>query len=346
MTTCACGAVDVHTHVVPGHFPAYLGKSVDVPWPSMAPAQACHRHVMVSGKVYRTVSEQAWSVERRVADMATLGVSAQVLSPMPELLSYWLDPADAQPLLRFLNEEIAAMVASDPTRFFGLAAVPLQDVDMAIAELDHAVNVLKLSGIEIAGNVNGDVIGAQKFDPFWAAVEAWGAAVFIHPLRPGGMDRLQGPRQLEQLLAFPSETGLALASLMTSGVLDRHPRLRIAASHGGGTLGALLPRLQHGWTTFDAVRAAMPTSPAALARRLYVDSLVYDPAALRSLIERFGDTQVLVGSDYPFAIQEPDPVGRIDELKLPAATRELLRSTNARRWLAAATQPPTAHRSP
>lgn len=335
MNHCNCGAVDVHTHVVPGHFPAYLGKNRDVPWPSMAPAQSCHRHVMVSGKVYRTVSDRTWDAQARIGDMDALSVGAQVLSPMPELLSYWLDAADAAALLRFINEEIAAMAATAPGRFFGLGAVPLQDVGRAIDELDYVVNTLKLSGIEIAGNINGVPIGAPEFEPFWAAVEAWNAAVFIHPLRPTGMERVVGPKMLEQVLAFPSETGLALASLITGGVLDRHPRLRIAASHGGGTFASLLPRLQHGWNTFANLRDTMPTSPSELARKLYFDSLVYEADAITALIRRFGDTQVMAGSDYPFAIQDTDPVGRIEGLQLPAATRALLLWENAYRWLAA-----------
>lgn len=333
MTACRCGAIDVHTHVVPDHFPPYLGKGNAVAWPSMAPAEPCHRHVMVSGKVYRTVSDRTWDAQSRIADMDTLLVGAQVLSPMPELLSYWLDAADAAILLRFINEEIAKMVATAPGRFFGLGGVPLQNVGAAIKELDYAVNVLKLSGVEIAGNVNGTPIGAPEFEPFWAAVEAWNAAVFIHPLRPTAMDRMVGPKVLEQVLAFPSETGLALASLITGGVLERHPRLRIAASHGGGSFASLLPRLQHGWTTFPNLRETMPTPPAELSRSLYFDSLVYETETISALMRRFGETQVLVGSDYPFAIQDRDPVGRIEQMALSEPTRSLLLWKNAYRWL-------------
>lgn len=86
--------IDVHTHVVPESFPSYAGRHVDARWPSMAPAQPCHQHVMVSGKVYRTVSHQCWSCSVRAADMAQQGVHRQVLSPMPELLSYWMEPYD------------------------------------------------------------------------------------------------------------------------------------------------------------------------------------------------------------------------------------------------------------
>src|SRR5258707_7593108 len=147
--------IDVHTHIVPENFPAYAGKGRDVPWPAMAPAHACHRHVMISGKVYRTVADGSWSVPRRIEAMGAMRVARQALSPMPELLSYWLPLGDGRNLIRYLNEQIAEMVALAPQRFVGLGAVPLQHVDSAIVELDHVTQKLKFAGVEIASHVNG-----------------------------------------------------------------------------------------------------------------------------------------------------------------------------------------------
>ena len=325
--------IDVHTHVVPQTFPAYVGAHANAPWPSTVAAQPCHRHVMVLGTVYRTVSHQCWDCAVRRADMDRLHIGRQVLSPMPELLSYWLAPEDGTALCRYLNEVIATMVANAPQRFFGLGAVPLQDVDAAIRELDRAVHGMGLAGVEIAGNVNGTPIGDPRFLPFFEAAAAWGAAVFVHPLRPAGMDRLVGPPALEQVLAFPGEIGLAAASLITGGTLARVPDLRIAFSHGGGSLSMLLPRLQHAWSTLAPVREAMPADPASLARRVYVDDLVYDAATIRRLIDVFGERQVLAGSDYPFTIMDADPMARLESLGLSASTLALLRGGNALRWL-------------
>lgn len=329
----ASGLIDVHTHVVPENFPAHLGSAVDVPWPSMVPAQACHRHVMISGKVYRTVSHHCWDCEVRRGDMDRLGIARQVLSPMPELLSYWLAPEDGTALCRYLNEVIAGMVADAPNRYSGLGAVPLQDVPQAIAVLDDAIHRLGLAGVEIGTNVNGTAIGDPVLRPFFEAAAAWDAAIFVHPLRPAGMDRLVGPAALEQALAFPGEVGLAGASLVTGGLLDALPSLRIALSHGGGSLSLLLPRLRHAWTTLPPLRQALAGDPGVTARRLFVDNLVYDAPTMLHLMRVFGETQVMVGSDYPFAIQDPDPAGRLRALSLPPATEHLLRSANAERWL-------------
>lgn len=326
--------IDVHTHVVPESFPAYLGRHASVPWPSMVPAQPCHRHVMISGSVYRTVSHQCWGCAVRRADMARTQVTRQVLSPMPELLSYWLEPEDGAAMCRYLNETIAAMVAADSAHFSGLAAVPLQDVSLAIAELDHAMHHLGLAGVEIGTHVLGLPIGHARFAPFFEAAADWGAAVFVHPLRPVGMERLVGPPALEQVVAFPGETGLAGASLITGGTLARWPTLRIALSHGGGSLGALLPRLRHAWRTIAPVRDALGSDPLQLAQRLYVDDLVYDAQAIGHLLAVFGTSQVMVGSDYPFAIMDAEPAATLSSMMLTADTSAALRAGNARRWLA------------
>lgn len=333
---CACG-VDVHAHVVPEAFPAYLGSTRPTPWPSTQPAPdaggLCHRHVMVGGKHYRTVSEQCWSTPRRLADMGAMGLATQVVSPMPELLSYWLGLADAQPLIRFLNEHTAALCAESGGRLLGLAAVPLQDIDAAIAELTYAVQTLGLVGVEIGSNINGMVIGDAHLEPFFAACVALDVPVFVHSLKPAGMDRLVGPAPLEQVLGYPTDGGLAAASVITGGLLLRQPALRIAFSHGGGTLALLLPRLQQGWQVFAALKGSIAESPREQARRLFFDTLVFDAPALRFLVESFGPQGLMLGTDYPFGFHEPRPLQRLADAGLDAATQDALAFGNARRFL-------------
>ena len=326
-------SIDVHTHVVPESFPPYAGRGRDVPWPSMAPAHACHRHVMISGKVYRTVSDGCWSVPRRIEDMSAMRLARQALSPMPELLSYWLPLQDAKVLIRHLNDTIAAMVARAPERLIGLGAVPLQDIEASLDELDYLAKALKFPGVEIASHVNGTSIGDPRFEPFFAAAEARGMALFVHALRPAGQDRIVGPFS-EQAVCFPGDIALACASMITGGVAARHPRLRIAFSHGGGAMAMLLPRLVHAWQAMPQAKAALAESPAATARRFYYDHLVFDAPALRLLIERFGASQILVGSDYPFAMGEPDPVGALERLGLDHDSHFAISAGNARRFLA------------
>jgi aminocarboxymuconate-semialdehyde decarboxylase len=328
-----CCGVDVHAHVVPEHLPAYLGRKLPAAWPQMAPAHECHRHVMIAGEVYRTVSDRCWSTTRRLEDLPAMGIALQAISPMPELLSYWMDAPDAQPLLRYLNEQIAAMVAQSAGRLVGLGAVPLQSIDLSIAELGHVVQTLGLAGVEVGSNVNGTPIGDRRFDPFFAACESLGAAVFVHALKPAGMERLVGPAPLQQVLAYPSDVGLAAASCITTNLIERFPRLRIAFSHGGGTLASLLPRLQQGWKVFPALKEAVTCSPLEQARKLHYDTLVFDTSTLRHLVNTFGASQLMVGTDYPFNFHERAPVRGIEAAGFDAATVAALVHRNAERFL-------------
>jgi aminocarboxymuconate-semialdehyde decarboxylase len=323
--------IDVHTHIVPETFPPYAGKGRDVPWPSMADAHACHKHVMISGSVYRTVSDGCWSVPRRIEDMGAMRITRQAISPMPELLSYWLPLDDAKVMVRYLNDQIAAMIGRAPERFIGLGAVPLQDVDAAMRELEYC-RKLKFAGVEIASHVNGVSIGDEKFEPFFAEAEKLGAAIFVHALRPAGQDRIVGPF-IEQAVCFPGDIGLACASMVTGGIGARHPRLRIAFSHGGGVMSILLPRLVHAWNVFPKAREALPESPAVTAKRFYYDQLVFDPSAVNFVMSTFGKTQVLIGTDYPFALGDLHPMKTLELAGLHGETLVAVSSTNAKRFL-------------
>lgn len=331
-TCCVCG-IDVHAHVVPENFPPYIGAKVPTDWPSMAPAHACHRHVMIAGKSYRTVSDACWSVPRRLADLPGMGLGLQVVSPMPELLSYWMAAADARQLLRYINDCMAEMVVQGEGRIAALGAVPLQDVNLAIRELEYVMKTLGFAGVEIGSNVNGVPIGAPQFDAFFEACEAMGAAVFVHALRPAGMERLVGPAPLQQVLGYPGDVGLAAASVITTNLMLRRPDLRIAFSHGGGTLASLLPRLQQGWRVFPALQESIEASPFEQARRLFYDTLVFDETMLGHLVDRFGASQLLIGTDYPFNFHERSPVARIEAAGFDEHTVAALVHRNAERYL-------------
>jgi aminocarboxymuconate-semialdehyde decarboxylase len=269
----------------------------------------------------------------RLEDMERMRIARQVLSPMPELLSYWLPLEDATALLRYINEQIAAMVREAPRRFSGLGGVPLQDVDAAIRELEFAVRELGLAGVEIATHVNGVPIGAPQFEPFFSAAQSLGAAIFVHSLHPCGRELLVGAGAVEQIVALPGDTALAIASLITGGTLDRVPNLRIAFGHGGGAFAMLLPRMEHAWNTMPNVKEAIVQSPRSYAKRLYFDGLVYDRDTLRHIIRVFGSDRICLGTDYPFQIYERDPCGSVDRLELDKATTLMMRAGNATRFL-------------
>ena len=325
-------AIDIHTHIVPYDLPASAGRTAQALWPQVVAGQSCqHRNVVIDGKVFRTVTEECWSVERRLEHMGSTGIGRQVLSPMPELLSYWLPTEDALVLCRHVNDAIAGMVAQKPQNFSALGCVPLQDPELAARELERLMAIGTFRGVEIGTNINGTAIGDRRFEVFYAAAEALDAALFVHPLHPVGVERLVGPPTLVQLLAFPGETALSVASLITGGVLERHPKLRIAISHGGGGFALTLPRLAFGWKHINIKPGGR--SPVEQAQSLYYDTLVYDAPTLRHLIAVFGKTQICIGTDHPFVIQDHTPLARIDDVRLGEADKMLLIEGNARRLL-------------
>ncbi|NIJ09617.1 aminocarboxymuconate-semialdehyde decarboxylase [Sphingomonas vulcanisoli] len=291
---------DVHTHFVPAEFPPYLGLGQDVPWPSMVDAKPCHKTILISGKTYRTLADGCWSAARRIEEMPSMGVTHQAISAMPELMSYWLPLDDAKVLIRYINDQLALLIDEDRSRFFGMGGVPLQDVDTAIDELRYVVEKLRFTGVQIASHVNGVSIGDPRFEPFFAEAERLGASIFVHALRPAGTERLVGPLP-PQAVAFPADIGFAAASMITGGTGAKHPDLRIAFSHGGGALLMALPRVQEVWgSNIPGLEVALTEAPIVTARRFFYDHVVLNPALLKLVVETYGETQVLVGSDYPF----------------------------------------------
>lgn len=302
----------------------------------MVPAHACHRSVMISGKLYRTVSDKCWDTGKRLADLDAMGLQLQAISPMPELLSYWMEPKAGAQLTHYLNAQIATMVNESSGRMVGLGAVPLQDMDLALRELTSVMQTPGFAGVEIGSNINGVAIGDPRFDPFFEACEALGAAVFVHALRPTGMDRLIGPAPLQQVLAYPGDVGLAAASVLTTNLMERMPGLRIAFSHGGGTLAMLLPRLEQACKVFPALQESLVHSPTAQARKLFYDTLVFDTPTLQHLVKQFGASQLMVGTDYPFNFSDTTPVSSIERAGFDLGTVQMLMQSNAERFLGTA----------
>lgn len=325
--------VDIHTHFVPERFPDMAGRAGGDRWPQLQRLDARTANVLIAGRNFRTVTDDCWNVERRLEVMEADGVARQAVSPMPELLSYWAEPADARDFGRAINEGIARLVEAAPDRFSGLGMVPLQDPELAARELGE-LRALGLAGVEVGSNVNGRPIGDPRFLPFFAEAAALGLAVFVHSFHPLGTDRLVGPPGLDNFVGFPLEQGFAVASLVTGGVLERYPAVRIACSHGGGGFSIVLPRLAHGWQLSEPLRAALPRSPLEYARQLYYDTLLYDPRPIRYLLELVGPERLVVGSDYPFVVAERPPGRALGQLaELSATAREAITTRNALRFL-------------
>lgn len=326
------GLIDVHCHVVPAALPQAPTAALAARWPCMRCDGGGAATLMLGDTPFRPLDERSWSVERRLADMSAAGVAVQVLSPMPELLSYWIDIAGTEALCDAVNAQIAEMVAAHPRRFRGLGAVPLQDPARAAVLVRGLRERFGLSGVEIGSNVAGMLLGDPKLDPFWAAAEEAGVAIFVHAIHPIGRAASPSPA-FTNVVMFPLEIGMAAGALLMAGVPERFPGLRIALSHGGGALPAMLGRLDQGWLKGGRFGGAVVERPSETARRLFIDGNVYDAAHLHHLAGCAMPGQVFAGSDYPYRIMEDDVAGLIARAGLDAAAAMSVRNGAARRFL-------------
>ncbi|MFG2084737.1 amidohydrolase family protein [Spirillospora sp. NPDC048824] len=260
----------------------------------------------VSGRMVGDRLARLTDVTVRLADMDAAGVDVQIVSPSPSHYHYWAEPELAGRVYRLANEGTAGHCAEAPGRLHGLGLVPLQHAGMAVQALDHALD-LGLKGVEISSHAPGRELSDPALEPFWARAAERGAVLFLHPFGCTLDERLDR-WYLSNIVGQPTENAVALSHLIFSGVLDRHPGLKIVAAHGGGYLPTHIGRADHGWHARpDTKGCAEP--PSSYLRRLWFDSLVHDPGVLRHLVSVAGAGQVLLGSDHPFDMGSDDPLG-------------------------------------
>jgi aminocarboxymuconate-semialdehyde decarboxylase len=324
--------VDFHTHIIPENFTELTAQLTGEHWPQLKRTCACGANIMVAGKVFREVTDQVWSPEKRIHDMECESVDIQVLSPIPVTFSYWAAKEEAELLCRIQNDFIAETVNKYSDRFIGLGTVPLQDTETAIREMDRCIHELGLKGIEIGTNVNGKNLDDPSFIEFFEMAEKWDVPLFIHPWETLGKERM--PRHnLMYTVGMPSETALAGASLILGGTLEKFPSLKICLAHGGGSLPYLLPRLDKGWEVWPHLRL-LDKPPSFYAKKLYFDSLVNEPVNINYLLQAFGHERIIMGSDYPFLLREVPPGKVIDDtIGLSTEQREAILGNNALRFL-------------
>ena len=333
--------IDVHAHILTEETIRLLQRESPKAAPKLSDVDDQFGTLDVAGSVYRHFPRGGWDLDRRFRDMAAAKVDMQVLSVCPQTFLYAQPPALAAAFARIQNEQLAKLVKTHPGRFQGIATVPMQAPQQAADELRHAMTVLGLRGMQIGSNIAGKNLDDPELEPVWAAAAELGAFILLHPINVAGMDRL-GSYYLNNLIGNPLDTTIAAACLVFSGVLERHPSLRICLAHGGGFVPYQAGRFVHGWHVRAEPKKKLPKPPTDSLQRFYFDTIVHSKEVLEFLVGNAGADRVLLGSDYPFDMGTPDGVLQVRSLSLPAAEQASILGGLAQTMLGSATGRPSA----
>lgn len=323
----ALTVVDVHAHCVPPRVLEELGRHPERYGVAVETLTDGRRRLRFPGAGWtRPLLPRLLDVAARVPGLRQRAISHQLLAPWMDLVGYSLDPETGRRWSRLLNQALAEAVEEVPGAFAAVATVPLQDPVGAAAELEHAVGVLGLRAVQIGTHVRGTALGRAGLEPFWTAAVATRVVVILHPYAPAGQERYPEHGFL-QLLGYPFDTTLAAASLLFDGVIERFPELRVVLVHAGGFFPYQAGRLARGWHL--AGRGA--PGPLDAVRWFHYDTIAHAAAPLRYLAEVAGADRLLLGTDDPFDVGDPDPVGTVRALGLDgSAERGVLGATAAR----------------
>lgn len=323
------GIIDVHSHFVPKGWPD-IGAGR--PWLKLESEHEAM--IMVGSSEFRRVQDDCWDANVRLADMDADGVDAQVVSPTPVFFNYDAPIGEAEKIARIFNDLALEICSRGDDRLIPFCQVPLQDTDAACRELDRAT-AMGHRGVEIGNHVGDRDLDDAGIVTFLQHAAANDVPVFVHP-----WDMPESPRlnrwMARWIAGMPSETHLSIISMILGGVFDKvSSDLRICFAHGGGSFSFWLGRLENAWHRRSDIIATSKQPPSHYLNRLSVDSVVFDPRALRNLVETMGATQVMVGSDYPFPLGE-QPVGNVVNTAdfLSDAERNQILFKNAQRFLA------------
>jgi len=326
--------VDIHCH--------YMNTEVAA---KVAPLNAAEHEPMamysnaatreVNAKQAKDRGPKLTDIALRLKDMDRMGIDIQAVSPAPHQTYYWTDPGMGAELARAVNERLAQIVAQHPERFVALGTVPLQDVSLAVAELEHCVRKLGLRGVEINPSVRGmDLTDARlNLEAFFAAVQKLDVVIFMHPIGFTHGERLVD-HYFSNIIGNPLETTVAASHLIFDGVMERHPKLKVVLPHGGGYLAHYWARMDHAYQARPDTRGQMKRKPSSYLEKFYFDTITFDHGMLAHLIARFGADHVLLGTDYPYDMGVERPVEFIEGVKgLSRAEATAIEGANAARLL-------------
>jgi aminocarboxymuconate-semialdehyde decarboxylase len=324
--------IDMHSHILPKTMPNWTQKFGYGKFIHLEPNTDGSANMMQGGQFFRRIVENCWDEQLRIEEYKPFETQVQVVCTIPVMFSYWAKTADALELSRFLNDHIADLVVRYPKNYIGLATIPMQDPEAAIAELERAKAIGHV-GIQIGSNINDENLSEEKFFPIFEACARLGMAVMIHPWQMMGFDSMK-KYWLPWLVGMPAETSRAACSLIFGGVLERLPNLRVCFSHAGGSFLPTLGRIEHGFNCRpDLVAIDNPHNPRTYLGKFWVDSITHDIDALEYILKMQGSKRVCLGSDYPFPLGDLEIGKFIEDSNLSKQVKEDIFANATLEWL-------------
>jgi aminocarboxymuconate-semialdehyde decarboxylase len=306
--------VDVHAHVV---VPEITREAGDDPWRPDVRWEDGAQVVELGDSSIRSAVGELVRIERILEQERSRGIDGVVLSPWVALLPDAGDLEESLRICRIQNDALASIAAEHAGHVWAFGAVPMQDPAAAARELERLVAQPGMVGVEVTASVAGSYLGDDRFTPVWEAAERTGAIVFVHPTTRGFDLPVFRERYLWNTVGNPMETAVAAAHLLTAGVLERHPDLRVVLAHGGGALASVRGRLDRAYSVQARARERLRNPPGESMRRLFVDTVTHDRDLLRDLVGWLGAGRVLLGSDHPFDMGTDRPLEEVRALGLP-----------------------------
>jgi len=296
--------IDMHSHFFP-RIEREEAAALDAqraPWLHID-ADGQRGMIMTGERAFRPVYRALWDPVARLQELDALGIHLQLISATPVMFGYSCDAARTHDWATRMNDRALELCSDTHGRLAPLAQVPLQDVDLACLEASRAYGTGH-RGVQIGNHLGARDLDDEHLVTFLAHCATEGIPVLVHPwdmMTDGRMKKWMLP----WLVAMPAETQLSMVSLILSGAFERIPKsLKLCFAHGGGSFAFLLGRIQNAWEQRDIVRENCPHPPASYLDRFHVDSAVFDPRALRLLVETMGEDRVMLGSDHPFPLGE------------------------------------------
>ena len=305
--------VDLHCHI---HTPAadLIAQKANSPASDWAAQYKDPRTKAHQQKLRAALDRKLTSVTQRIADMDKMQIDVQAISTSPLQYYYGLDADLGRQISRKINERLAEITTTHTDRFAPLATLPMQDPGLALDELNYCMKKLGFFGIEIGTNVRGLELSDPMFEKLFARCEELGAMIFLHPAGFTDTSRLS-KHFLANVIGNPLDTTLALNHIVFGGVLERHPKLKFVAAHGGGYAGHYPARMDHAYRVRPECHDFITKTPAHYMKKIFYDTMVFSHTQLEHLVNLWGADHVVIGTDYPYDMGYYKPVDFLNASK-------------------------------